>query len=90
MAKLRVRPGNLPHGASVSGGRVSSQYSAQKRSDAGGLPFDCLASAALRLVIDYIEDFDGTIRGACCEALAVVIQLRVVLGKVSVSILTCE
>jgi hypothetical protein len=51
-------------------------------------PFQCLACAALRLVINHVKDFDGTIRGTCCEALAVVIQLRVVLGKVTVSVMT--
>jgi hypothetical protein len=37
------------------------------------LPFQCLTCAALGLVIYYIKYFDGTVRGACCEALAVVI-----------------
>jgi hypothetical protein len=40
----------------LSGGRMSSRYSAQKRSEACGLPFQCLSSAALRIVINYIED----------------------------------
>jgi hypothetical protein len=64
-------------------------FGTQEKRKASELPFQCLAGAALRLVIDYIEDFDGTIRGACCEALPVVVQLRVVLGKVSVSVMTC-
>jgi hypothetical protein len=57
---------------------------------ASKLPFQCLARAALRLVINHVKDFDGTVRGTCCEALAVVIQLRVVLGKVTVSVMTSE
>jgi hypothetical protein len=52
---------------------------------ASELPFQRLARAALRLVINHVKDLDGTVRGACCEALAVVIQLRVVLRKVTVS-----
>lgn len=52
------------------------------------LPFQCLAGATLGLIIDYVEDFDGTVRRTCCEAFAVVIQLRVVLGKVSFSVVT--
>jgi hypothetical protein len=55
---------------------------------ASELPFQCLARAALRLVINHVKDFDGTVRGTCCEALAVVIQLRVVLGKVTVSVMS--
>jgi hypothetical protein len=54
----------------------------------GDLPFQGLARAALRLVIDHVKDLDGTVRGTCCEALAVVIQLRVVLDKVLVSVMT--
>jgi hypothetical protein len=57
---------------------------------ASELPFQCLARAALWLVINHVKDFDGTVRGTCCEALAVVIQLRVVLGKVTVSVMTIE
>jgi hypothetical protein len=52
---------------------------------ASELPFQCLARAALRLVINHVKDFDGTVRGTCCEAVAVVIQLR---GKVMVSAMT--
>ena len=55
---------------------------------ASELPFQCLARAALRLVINHVKDFDGTVRGACCEAFAVVIQLRVVLGRVTVLVMT--
>jgi hypothetical protein len=43
------------------------------------IPFQRLTCAALGLVIYDIKDFDSTVRGARCEALAVVIQLRVVL-----------
>jgi hypothetical protein len=84
--RFPVRADCLSHETSS----LLAAYSAQKRSEASGLPFQCLASAALRIVINYIEDFDSTIRRARCKALDVVIQLRVVLGKVSVSILTCE
>ncbi len=75
MAELWVRPGNLPHGASVSAGRTDEfrMRGMQVKRKASELPFQCLARAALRLVINYIKDFDGTVRGACCEALAVVI-----------------
>ena len=84
MTELWVRPGNLPHGA-----RVSAMWMDESRIRAGSvddrkaseLPFQCLARAALRLVIHHVKDFDGTVRGTCCETLAVVIQLRVVLGK---------
>lgn len=55
--------------------------------EARELPFQCLTRAALRLVVNHVKDFDGTVRGTCCEALAVVIQLRVVLGKVTVSVM---
>jgi hypothetical protein len=95
MAELRVRPGNLPHGASVSVGWADefgscTVFGVQERRKASELPFQCLAGAALRLVINYIKDFDGTVRGTCCEALAVVIQLRVVLGKVSASVIQMD
>jgi hypothetical protein len=56
--------------------------------EASELPFQCLARTALRLVINHVKDFDGTVRGTCCEALAVVIQLRVVLCKVKASVMT--
>jgi hypothetical protein len=55
---------------------------------ASELPFQCLTRAALRLVVNHVKNFDGTVRGTCCEALAVVIQLRVVLGKAMVSVMT--
>jgi hypothetical protein len=34
------------------------------------LPFQCLAGAALGLVINHIKDFDGAARRTCCKALA--------------------
>lgn len=71
MPKLWVRPGNLPNGASVSA--VGADEFRIRDAGKKGLPFQCLAGAALGLVINDVENFDGTVRGACCEALAVVI-----------------
>ena len=88
MAELWVRPGNLPHGASVSAGWADEFGTFTVFGSE--LPFQCLAGAALRLVINYVEDFDGTVRGACCEALAVIVQLRVMLGKVSLSVMSTD
>ena len=68
---------------------MSSEFAdVQMNRKASKLPFQRLARAALRLVINHVKDFDGTVRGTCCEALAVVIQLRVMLGKVTVSVMT--
>jgi hypothetical protein len=70
MPKLRVRPSNLPHGASVS---AVGEDEFRTFTGKEGVPFQCLAGTALGLVINYVKNFDGTVRGACCEALAVVI-----------------
>jgi len=81
MAELWVGPGDLPHGASVSCRLKLNEWGAGQRKRKGEhvIPFQCLTCAALGLVIYDIKDFDSTVRGARCEALAVVIQLRVVL-----------
>jgi hypothetical protein len=73
MAELWVRPGNLPHRASVSAGWADEFRTFKVFGMQETLPFQCLASTALGLVINYVKNFDGTVRGACCEALAVVI-----------------
>jgi hypothetical protein len=52
------------------------------------LPFKCLTYAALGLAIYHVKDFNGTVRGACRKAFAIVIQLRVVLERDVFSTLT--
>jgi hypothetical protein len=57
------------------------EFEKRKSNSESGLPFQCLAHAALGLAIYYVENLDGTVRGACRETLAVVIQLRIVLER---------
>ena len=86
MAELRVSPGNLPYRASVSARQMYEFGTLTLFMVAGEWTKLTLSVSGWRhtavpgLIINYIKDFDGAARGTCCEALAVVIQLRVMLG----------
>jgi hypothetical protein len=92
MAKLWMRPSDLPHRTRVSAvaneGFEYPKKAAKNRRKRDVLPFKCLTYAALGLAIYHVKDFNGTVRGACRKAFAIVIQLRVVLERDVFSTLT--